>query len=91
MKKKYVKPSIYVEDFTLMEHVAYGCTSQNIQKPDDTIVNTRDTSCSYDINGAFRLFTTGNTDRCDFAPDDFGDRGCYEGVLLNGGITFFLS
>lgn len=91
MKKTYVKPSIYTEEFTLSEHIAKGCDSQNINKPDDTLINTRDSSCTYDIDGV-RYFSNGNTDRCDWDPADiFGDDGCYEGALLTGSITFFLS
>ena len=63
MKKQYVKPELYFEDFELSTNIATGC---------GTIVEHADGECTYVQPGIGTVFTT-NIAGCEYKnPDDVG-------------------
>lgn len=79
MKKPYEKPMLYVEDFSLSEHIATGCEVVNVSGPKNS---TTPMSCSLDLGFGpnMRVFTHGNV-LCDlqFEPDGSDGFDCYHG------------
>lgn len=66
MKKQYVKPELYFENFELSTNIATGCA---------TIVNNQEGTCTYtvSVNGIEGNVFLSNTQGCVYTnPDDAG-------------------
>ena len=61
MKKQYVKPELYFEDFELSTTVATGCS---------IIVDHAVTDCTIDIPGIGKIFITDSCMRREVADND---------------------
>ncbi|MGM9586580.1 MAG: hypothetical protein ACI3VA_03730 [Candidatus Limivicinus sp.] len=73
MKKPYVKPQLYYENFELSQHVA-ACGWDMNQTDKDTCTALGDQD---DFNNpAVTLFT--DTPRCEVVPGNVGESYCYE-------------
>lgn len=75
MKKQYVKPELYFENFELSTTVATGCS---------IIVNQADTNCTIDIPGIGKIFIT---DPCMTTEVADNDKICYH-VLFDSNKLF---
>ena len=80
MKKTYIKPSLYVENFSLTQSVATGCTAQknDLGKPSQAYEGI----CGWDFAGQ-TFFTAGINPDCTAGEADFL---CYNAP--NGSIMF---
>lgn len=84
MKRVYVKPTLYIERFTLTQTIASGCSPSN---PDFGMPNQASQEvCGWNIYG-IEIFT--NSDICDF-PTEYFEGVCYN-APENGIIAFATS
>lgn len=72
MKKTYVKPQVYFEDFQLSASIAGDCTGDN-----KIPLNHSKESCTYEMPGAGRYFL--QTELCATTPAPEGP--CYQGFV----------
>lgn len=91
MKKTYAKPSIYVEEFTLSEHVAAGCTTMNndlygwiFAGHDDKKTFTNGNECVYEDLWGIRYFRAAS---CEVDSDDYV--GCEQ--AYDDSLKYFFS
>lgn len=80
MKKPYMKPSLYVENFSLTQSIAAGCTAEDngLGKPALSYAST----CGWSLGGQ-TFFTAGVQDYCTAGDLEFV---CYNAP--NGNIMF---
>lgn len=73
MKKSYVKPQVYFEDFQLSASIAAGCGS-GLNRTDANFGSAN--SCSYDLEGFGNIFLSRST--CETVPPDESlEMACY--------------
>lgn len=80
MKKTYVKPQVYFEDFQLSASIAAGCASDFKDGATQGDAN----SCAFD-DGVNKIFVDGNG-ACITKPDN-GTKYCYQ-IPLDGNRVF---
>ena len=87
MKKPYVKPGRYVENFSLAQSIAAGCGASHDSTLGGPNVSTKNT-CGWEVSGAV-IWPAGNV--CSIFYDTEADVGgvCYNNP--NGGATIFAS
>ena len=63
MKKKYTKPQIIIEDFSLVTNIAANCEGK--------VNNASKGTCAVIGTGDIYMFD-GNVSQCDYKPEDLG-------------------
>lgn len=86
MKKSYNKPAMYIEEFTLQEHIAAGCTAMDMLPTDGEKNFTNQNNCTFDSMG-MKYFTNGNSN----CMNPLDDVECYQGANFLEGYKFFRS
>lgn len=64
MKKKYTKPQVIIEDFSLVTNIAGNCES--------IVGNPSKGTCAVKGTGDINMFN-GSVTACDFTPEDMGE------------------
>lgn len=83
MKKTYMKPSLYVESFSLTQSIAKGCTAEKHGLGEPSHGNPED--CGWDFSGA-TFFTISVNDDCRDGGMGELELVCYNAP--NGNIMF---
>ena len=87
MKKTYMKPGLYVENFALSQEIAGNCGHANKPTLGVPAHDNKD-SCGWDM-GNLIVWTVGVTPNCTFPGGDKFEGICYNNP--NGGQTIFAS
>ncbi|MBP3412378.1 MAG: hypothetical protein J6K89_03890 [Oscillospiraceae bacterium] len=82
MKETYVKPTIFIERFSLTQNIASGCAGYENGTHGTPINNTEASTCVWDMQGVM-LFTSNACAAVEggiqLGPNDSFDGVCYNG------------
>ena len=76
MKKNYVKPQVYFEDFRLSTSIAGGCACT---------ANSAENSCSVNVPGTSETYIT-DLNMCSFTVPAQNDKFCYHVPMDNKNV-----